>query len=210
MAAVPTFHSQWLAPERVRSACQLRQSAGRCLDRGGIKIRLATDANDRTDMMRYVMRQKLLSFGDDFTIKDENNQDRYFVDGAAFSIGDKLSFQDMQGHELARIEQKLLSLGTQYRIIRDDKPVGTVKKKWFTLFRDVFDVEDAAAGDLDATGDFIDREYSFTRDGKPVAVVSKKFFSFSDTYGIDVVDGEDDVLILACAVVIDQCAHDDD
>src|SRR6056297_2613648 len=78
MAAVPTFHSQWLAPERVRSACQLRQSAGRCLDRGGIKIRLATDANDRTDMMRYVMRQKLLSFGDDFTIKDENNQDRYF------------------------------------------------------------------------------------------------------------------------------------
>lgn len=159
--------------------------------------------------MRYLMRQKLISFGDDFTIKDENNQDRYFVDGAAFSIGDKLSFQDMQGNELARIDQKVLSLGKKYRIIRDGKPVGTVKKKKFTLFRDVFDVEDAAAGDLDATGDFIDREYRFTRDGVPVATVSKKFFSFSDTYGIDVAEGEDDVLILACAVVIDVCCHDD-
>src|SRR6056297_3332945 len=105
--------------------------------------------------MRYVMRQKLLSLGDDFTIKDQAGQDRYYVDGAAFSIGDKLSLQDMQGNELARIEQKVLSLSTKYRILREGKPVGTIKKKRFTLFRDVFDVEDAAAGDLDATGDFI-------------------------------------------------------
>lgn len=159
--------------------------------------------------MRYVMRQKLLAFGDDFTIKDAEGRDRYFVDGRAFSIGDKLSFQDMQRNELARIEQKVLSIGRTYRIYRDGKQVATVKKKPFTFFRDVFDVEDAAAGALDATGDFIDREYRFTRDGRPVATVSKKFFSFADSYGVEIAEGEDDVLILACAVVIDQCSHDD-
>jgi uncharacterized protein YxjI len=37
-----------------------------------------------------------------------------------------------------------------------------------------------------------------------------RWFSFSDTYGIDVAPGEDDVLILASAVVIDQVCHGDE
>jgi uncharacterized protein YxjI len=155
------------------------------------------------------MKQKLLSWGDDFTIKDENGVDRYFVDGKVFTIGDKLSFQDMNGRELARIEQKLLSLVRQYRIYRGDQLIATVKKKPFTFFHDAFELEDAAPGNLDATGDFFDREYEFTRDGRIVARVSKKFFAWTDTYGVDVAEGEDDVLILAATVVIDQCCHDD-
>lgn len=160
--------------------------------------------------MRYVMKEKMLSLGDDFKVKDAEGTDRYYVDGKAFSIGDKLIIQDMSGNELARIEQKLLSLGTKYRILRDGKPVASIRKKRFTLFREVFDVEDAAPGDLDATGDFFDHEYQFTRDGAQVAAVSKTFFSWRDTYGIDIAEGEDAVLIIACAVVIDLCSHDDD
>jgi hypothetical protein len=37
--------------------------------------------------MRYVMRQKLLSWGDDFVIRDEGGRDVFFVDGKAFSLG---------------------------------------------------------------------------------------------------------------------------
>jgi uncharacterized protein YxjI len=159
--------------------------------------------------MRYVLRQKLLAFGDDFTIKDADGADRYFVDGKAFAIGDKLSFQDMAGNELVRIEQKILTLFKTYRIYRDGRLVATVKKKPFTLFRDAFELEDAAPGDLDAHGDFLGLEYTFTRDGRTVATVSKRFFSWTDTYGVDVAEGEDDVLILAAAVVIDLCCHGD-
>jgi uncharacterized protein YxjI len=159
--------------------------------------------------MRYVMRQKLLSFGDDFTIKDENGRDRFFVDGKVFALGDQASFQDLQGNELLRIEQKLLSLKKTYRILRGDREVARVQKKLFTLFRDAFEIEDEAAGDLDATGDFFDHEYRFTRDGRTVATVSKRFFSWTDTYGVEIADGEDAPLILACTVVIDMCCHDD-
>lgn len=159
--------------------------------------------------MRYQIRQKLISWGDDFTIKDESGNDRYYVDGKAISIGDKLSIQDMDGNELAAIEQKVLSFGKQYRILRDGTAVGTVKKKLFTFLRDVFEVEDKAAGDLDAEGDFFDHEYRFTRDGRQVGSVSKKIFSLSDSYGVEISDGEDDVLILAVVVVIDLCSHDE-
>jgi uncharacterized protein YxjI len=160
--------------------------------------------------MRYLLKQKLLALGDDFTIKNADGLDRYFVDGKAFSLGDKLSFQDLEGNELVRIDQKLLALGRTCEIYRDGHRVATVKKKPFTLFRDVFDIEDAAAGDLDAEGDFFDREYRNTRDGRPVAMVSNKYFTWTDTYGVDIAEGEDDVLLLATAVVIDMCSHDED
>ena len=160
--------------------------------------------------MRYVMKQKLFAWGDDFKIKDESGQDRYYVDGKAFSLGDKLSFQDMQRRELVRIEQKIISLVKKYEILRDGRRVATIKKKPFTFFRDAFEMEDAAAGDLDAQGDFFDHEYVFTRDGRTVATVSKKFFSWTDTYGVDIAPGEDDVLLLAATVVIDLCCHDED
>ena len=63
--------------------------------------------------------------------------------------------------------------------------------------------------DLEAKGNFIDHEYSFERGGRQVARVSKKWFSFSDTYGIEIDDREDDVLVLASAVVIDLVSHPD-
>lgn len=160
--------------------------------------------------MRYVMKQHFLSFGDDFTIKDETGQDRFFADGHAFSIGDALTFKDMQGNVLAEIRQKLLSFGKTYEIFRDGTKVAAVKKRLFTLFRDAFDVVDETQGDFDAEGDFFDHEYRITRDGRVVATISKAFLSLRDSYAIDVAQGEDDVLILCLATVIDMCSHDGD
>jgi len=159
--------------------------------------------------MRYVMKQKLFCWGDDFTIKNEAGQDVYFVDGRAFSIGQKLSFQDLQKNELAFVRQRLLSWGPTYEITRDGAVVAIVKKHLFTLFHCDFTVDVPGPDDLEARGNFLDMEYSFARGDKMVAEVSKRWFSWSDTYGVDVASGEDDVLILASTVVIDMVCHAD-
>ena len=65
------------------------------------------------------------------------------------------------------------------------------------------------ADDLEAQGSFMDMEYTFERGGRKVAEVSKRWFSWTDTYGVDIADGEDDVLILASTVVIDMICHAD-
>lgn len=160
--------------------------------------------------MRYVLKQKFWSWGDDFTIKGPNGQDVFFVDGKAFSWGDKLSFHDMIGKELAFIRQKLLSWGPTYEIEVHDRLVAVVKKHLFTLFRCKFTVDVPGPGDLEAQGSFMDMEYTFQRGGRPVAEVSKRWFSWTDTYGVDIAAGEDDVLILASTVVIDMVCHADD
>lgn len=159
--------------------------------------------------MRYVMKQKLWAIGDDFTIKDADGNDRFFVDGKAFTIGDKLSFQDMQGNELAFIRQKLLSWGRTYEIYHGQKLAAVVKEAMFTFLKNRFSVDVPGPDDLEAEGNFTDHEYIFTRGGAEVAHVSKQWFAWADTFGVDVADGEDDVLILATTVVIDLCIHKD-
>ena len=64
--------------------------------------------------------------------------------------------------------------------------------------------------DLEAEGNFTDHEYVFRRGTRTVATVSKRWFSWTDTYGVEVDSGEDPVLILASAVVVDQACHPDD
>jgi len=160
--------------------------------------------------MRYIMKQKLFSWGDKFRIQNEAGQDVFFVDGRAFSLGNKLSFEDMAGNELAFIQQKLLSWGPTYEISRSGQLAAIVKKQLFTFFNCRFTVDVPGPDDLEAQGNFLDMEYTFTRSNQTVAQVSKKWFSWSDTYGVDIADGQDDVLILASTVVIDMVCHADD
>lgn len=159
--------------------------------------------------MRYVLHQKMFCLGDDYTIRDENGNDCFYVDGKAFTLGDKLSFQDMEGNELAFIRQKLLSWGKTYEIYRDGEVAAVVKEELFSFLSCKFTVDVPGPDDLEAVGDFMDKEYVFSRGDNPVASVSKRWFSFTDTYGVEIADGEDDILILASTAVIDLCCHPD-
>jgi uncharacterized protein YxjI len=160
--------------------------------------------------MRYVMRQKFFALGDDFQIRDAAGNEAFYVDGRALSFGDKLSFRDADGHELAFISQRLLAWGPTYEIWRNGTLAAVVKKKLFSFFHHRFTVDVPGPDDLEAEGDFTDHEYEFRRGGRVVAVVSKRWFSWTDTYGIDIDEGEDDVLVLASAVVVDLACHPDE
>jgi uncharacterized protein YxjI len=58
--------------------------------------------------------------------------------------------------------------------------------------------------DMEARGNVVDHEFTFERGGDKVAEVSKRWFRVRDTYGVEVAHGQDDALILACTVCIDQ------
>ncbi len=159
--------------------------------------------------MRYLMKQKLFCWGDDFSIKDDQGRNVFYVDGKAFSIGKKLSFQDLAGNELAFISQKLFSWGPTYHIYQGSQLAAIVKKSLFTFCHCKFTVDVPGPDDLEATGDFLDHEYLLSRGRRTVARVSKQWFAWTDTYGVEIASGEDDVLILASTVVIDMACHGD-
>jgi uncharacterized protein YxjI len=159
--------------------------------------------------MRYVMKQKMFAWGDDFYIRDSDGREVFFVDGKGLSFGHQLSFRDLAGNELAFIRQTVLSWGPTYEIHRSGALAAVVKKELFTFFQCRFTVDVPGPTDLEASGHFMEHEYSFTRAGQTVATVSKQWFSWSDTYGVDIAEGEDEVLVLASTVVIDMVCHSD-
>jgi Uncharacterized conserved protein len=158
--------------------------------------------------MKFVIKQRVFSFGDSFVIKDEMENERYIVRGQVFSFGDKLTIYDMAGNEVVYIEQKLFRFLPEYDIYLNGQYAARVKKE-FTLFSNNFDI-DSTVGQFTVEGDFFGLDFTIYKNGSPSAYVSKQFFSWSDTYGVDIMDGENEALILALVIVIDQVVHDNE
>ena len=66
--------------------------------------------------MRYLIKERIFSFADRFTINDESNRPQYEVVGKIFAIGNKLNFYDIRGKHILYIEQKIFRLLPEYSI----------------------------------------------------------------------------------------------
>lgn len=147
-----------------------------------------------------------MTFGDDFSIRNESGKDVYYVDGRAFTFGADLSVYNMDREEEARIKQKLFTIRPTFYIYCDNEHVATVSKALFTI-RPQFVVETVAGEKIRVIGNFIFYDYVFYRGSLAVAEVSKRIISITDSYGVQIAEGEDDLLILCAAIVVDMSLH---
>jgi uncharacterized protein YxjI len=108
---------------------------------------------------RYQMRQKLVAFGDDFYIENEQGQKVFKVDGKVLRVRDTLVFKDMQGNKLCQIQEQLLRIKDTMKIEGPDgKTLATVKKALITPVRDRWTVKIKDGPDLDVQGNILDHE----------------------------------------------------
>jgi len=154
--------------------------------------------------MQYVLKQKLVSLGNNFTIRNVDGDDAFLVKGELASLGDKLSFQDLDGNELLYIEQKVLNWVGTYDLWRDGRRLAEVRRDLFGFWRRRFIVDAGGPGDLEAVGDFLNFEYVVKRGDRKIATITRQWFRLADTYWIRIDDTEKDpVIVLAIAVVIE-------
>src|SRR5881394_1242936 len=153
---------------------------------------------------KYRMREKLFAIGDDFWIEDADGEGAFKVDGKALRFRDTLVLEDCSGNELLKVQEKKLNIRDTMDIESGGRTVATVKKALITPLRERFSIEVADGEDMEAKGNIVDHEYKIERGGEKVAEVSKRWFRIRDTYGIEIAPGQDDPLILAVTVCIDQ------
>jgi uncharacterized protein YxjI len=156
---------------------------------------------------RYRMREKVFAIGDDFWIDTDDERHAFKVNGKALRIRRTFMLESPSGEELFRIQEKKLRIRDTMELEHDGKTVATIKKALITPLRDRFAIELANGGELSAKGNIVDHEYEIERNGHTVAEISKRWFRVRDTYGIEVAPGEDDGLILAAAVCIDEMSR---
>lgn len=160
---------------------------------------------------RYKIRQKLMSIGDDFWIEDGDGKRVFKIDGKALRLRKTLIFEDMAGNKLAKIQERLLAIKDTMAVEdAEGNQMAVIKKGLIAPLGDHWTVKVRNGPDLDVQGNILDLEYSIMQRRNKVAEVSKKWLSMTDTYGVEIDDDQNDVLILAVAIAIDMMAHDDD
>ncbi|HET6919754.1 MAG TPA: LURP-one-related family protein [Jiangellaceae bacterium] len=131
----------------------------------------------------------------------------YKVNGKALRVRETLVLERPSGEELYTIREKMLRARDTMQIERGGRTAATVKKALVSPLRDRYSVEVEGGDDLEVKGNIVDHEFEFERGGDMVAEVSKRWFRVRDTYGIEIAPGQDDALILAAAICIDQMAR---
>src|SRR3954451_12276947 len=151
---------------------------------------------------RFVMRERLLAIGDDLWIENDRGERAYKVDGKASRLRQTFLLEDASGGEVARIQERKLSIRDKIAIERGGDTAATVHKALVGI-RDRFAIDVEHGVDMKAHGNVVDHEYEIERDGETVATISRKWFRVRESYGVDVAAGEDTALILAITVAID-------
>ena len=151
---------------------------------------------------RFLMREKLLAIGDDFWIENDQGERAYKVNGKAVRLRQTFVLEDPEGAELARIQEKKLTIRDKVVIERGRDKTATVHKALVGI-RDRFAIDVEHGHDMKAHGNVLDHEYEIERGGDTVATISKKWFRVGESYGVEIAPGEDAPLILAITVAID-------
>ena len=81
------------------------------------------------------------------------------------------------------------------------------RKALISPVRDRWTVKIGNGPDLDVKGNILDHEYHIGEGRDKLAEVSKKWFRVRDTYGVEIEPGQNEILILAITVCVDQMAH---
>jgi uncharacterized protein YxjI len=157
---------------------------------------------------KYQMREKMFAIGDDYWIETDGGERVFKVNGKALRLRDTLVLEAPNGDEIITIQEKKLSVRDKMEVERDGQTVATVRKALVSPLRDRFSIDVEGGEDMEAKGNIVDHEYKIERGGDKVGEVSKRWFRVRDTYGIEIAEGQDDALILAVTVCIDQMSHD--
>jgi uncharacterized protein YxjI len=160
--------------------------------------------------MRYLVREKVFSIGDDFWVTDEQGNEAFLVDGKALRLRQTFELKDRSGAIVATVRKRLLAVRDSMDIERDGAVIATVKKAVFSPLHHRSVIELPGGGELEAVGNILDKEFEIRSGGTVLAQVSRSWFRMRDTYGVDMAPGQDDALMLAVAVCLDRIHHDEE
>ena len=149
--------------------------------------------------MKLYIKQKVFSWGDHFTVKDETGADRYIVEGEIFTWGKKLHVYDMERNEVAFIRQEVLSFLPRYFVYCNGQEVAEIKKE----FSFVFPRYSIAGLGWEIEGKFMAHDYQILKGSRPIVTIRKEWMTWGDTYELNITDPADEIVALAVVLTID-------
>ncbi|MBV1708619.1 MAG: LURP-one-related family protein [Erysipelothrix sp.] len=149
--------------------------------------------------MKLYIKQKVFSFNDKFTVKDETGADRYFVEGEIFTLGKKLHVYDINQTERIYLQQKLWSFLPRFFVFVDGLQVAEIVRE-FTFLKPKYSI---LGLNWEVIGNFWAHDYEILNQGHVVVTIKKEWLTWGDTYVLDILDQRDELNALAIVLAID-------
>ncbi len=154
--------------------------------------------------MKLYIRQKVFSWRDRFTVRDEAGNDRWYAVGELFSWGHKLHVTDADGNEVLYIREKVWSFMPRFRIYMGDAMIAEIVRE-FTFLRPRYRIEGLG---WRVDGTFWEHDYTVSDGERTVVTIHKQWMTWGDCYELDIADPADELPALAAVLAID-CAMAD-
>lgn len=148
--------------------------------------------------MKLFIKQKVFTIGEEFTVKDEQGNDVFYVQGSFFRIPKKFTIYNTKREVVGTIESQLFRLFSHYDVTTNNDSL-TVRQN-FSFFRDNISIVNK---DWTLQGDFLSHEYRVISGNRPIMSISKHWFTWGDSYMLDVEREEDAILSLAIVIIVD-------
>jgi uncharacterized protein YxjI len=149
--------------------------------------------------MKLYIKQKVFSFNDKFTVKDETGADRYFVEGEIFTLGKKLHVYDANQTERIFLQQKVWSFLPRFFVFVDGLQVAEIVRE-FTFLKPKYSI---LGLNWEVIGNFWAHDYEILNQGHVVVTIKKEWLTWGDTYVLDILDQRDELNALAIVLAID-------
>lgn len=149
--------------------------------------------------MKLMIKQKVFSWGDKFTVYDEGGAEKYKVQGEVFSLGKKLHVYDLEGTELVYIQQKVLSFLPRFFVTVNGNEIAEIKAK-FSILKPKYQV---IGLDWEVEGNFTGHNYAVYAQDGPVVEIRKEWMTWGDTYVLNIADPAHELAALAIVLAID-------
>jgi uncharacterized protein YxjI len=156
--------------------------------------------------MKYIIKNKIISWGAGSTVRDESDKDLYFVKGKVFTLSKKKFIRDMDKNVLYIVHNKIfhLLLPKVFVCDKDGNKLLMIKKKKLFGLKQNFEIVPMSdsAPNWQIMGDIIARNFSIVENNDPIAHVRKNFNLIKDSFWLETVD-ERAPLLIAFVIAID-------
>ncbi len=150
-------------------------------------------------MKELYIKQKVFSLSGEFTVKDQQERDVYFVEGSFLQIPKTFSIMNTGRDEVALITKKVFSFLPKFFVEVNGREVLTIKKE-FSFLKARYTID--AAG-IEVQGNWWDMNFQVYQHGEVVGKVSKEWFTWGDSYKVQVMKEEMETIMIALVVAID-------
>ncbi|WP_226659170.1 LURP-one-related/scramblase family protein [Pseudalkalibacillus hwajinpoensis] len=150
-------------------------------------------------MKQLYIKQKVFSLSGKYTVKDQQENDRYYVEGSFMQVPKTFSIMNTGRDEVALIEKQVFSFFPKFLVEVNGREILTIKKE-FSFLKARYTID--AAG-IEVNGNWWDMDFQVVQKGKLIAEVGKEWFTWGDSYKVQILDDEMETMIIALVVAID-------